>query len=1029
MREWVLRVLAAVLTCSPAFASGRNVIVNSKDGNPLFDFVIFDAGETFWNPNIPNPGGEDTDSAWTMSDAHLDALRNGADYWAELLGGLPAGASPVVINVGTENVNNAYALTLANPATGYTYPVDWALNGNVVNPAGQIVMGYGFDGRPTYNGAAGVLPSGAAWDGKHSSGTVAHEMGHLMGITSYSAHINGTSFGYGGLDITVALGGGNYDAHLYDSFGRAMTGFQSLSLLGVMQRELGTLFGTIAYGAMQVAYPDEYAMLGGRPIYDVVAGSGPVAGKFTLKPDDGDANYDEGEYAYFKGGNVAQVLRGADVSRGGNITDAIPINIWENGHPEMSHVELRNSMMSHQWYRNFGTFMEAELAMLQDIGINLSRGAFYGSSVYGSNTSETITRGLDSDARWAIGLHVYGTNNTLSMNGDVRSGGDYSVGARIDGWENALVFNNVINMPGKNSAGIMASYGKEHDVEVKGSVSAEIGLLFDFGDNQVGNSVEYRGSYIRTSGGTSLANANNLPLLPELSGALVDRLEINGGKIMGAGGTAIKIAQNAFVRNILISGGGEIRGDIVSEWNPFLNQVQYAGDKNDLITAIELRDAKLSGSIYAPRANVSVSDGLFLDGDVNANSFLLTGELTLDIALGKTTISANNADFASGSVVRLLTEGGFGYGEYEGAEFSVLDIDSASFADAADYDFSPSGEFDRGFYRYRYSNPAWRAAGGVNSLYVSADGKELVSERTGISAAKLPLALARHSTVSDMLADRLGKRMNDDLRLDPTGVYAAAGLQLSNKLSSRAAAFGADVGKHGFFVAGLQFNVENMKTSGELAELDSAGIGLDAYAGFYMLGGFRIYANVGAETLSYSHSRVVDGALYGAEYKGRVMRMGAAASRPISFNYGRFVATPGVSVGQINLSVGGAEEIGSTENKYALGFAPQEYGMRNWAAGIDFSYNPRRGLSYDCVVRYRKWIDENAVAARVWFVEDKDKSALDISEEADGMDALILGFGISSGWTNWTQFAGRYKIIIGEWAAIHNLSASISIKF
>ncbi|MDR1071276.1 MAG: hypothetical protein LBL21_01375 [Rickettsiales bacterium] len=889
MRGWFFRIFAAFFACGPAFASGREVIVDSASGNPLFKFVIFDAGEEFWNPNVPNPGGQDTDSTWTLADVHLTAIRNGADYWAELLGGLPVNSSPVVINVGTENKENAYGLTLSNPGTGYTYPTDWILNGNEVNPAGQMVIGYGYDGTPTYNGAVDVLPSGAAWNQKYLSGTVAHELGHLMGITSYSAHIDGASFGYAALNVTVALGGGNYDAHLYDSFGRQMTSFQSFSLLGMLQRELGTLLGGFAFIAMPLAYPDEYNMLNGRPIYDVASGDSPVSDKFTLKPDDGDTNYDEGEYAYFKGAKVSEVLRGADVSRGGNITDAIPINTWEGGHPEMSHIELRNSMMSHQWYRNFGTFMEAELALLEDIGIALDRGAFYGYSVYGDNTSEAITRGLDSAARWAVGLHVFGTGNALAVNGDVRSTGDYSVGARIDGWENSLVFNNSINMTGQESAGILVAYGKGHDIVVNGVVSAETGLQFDFGDNRLGNSTEYRGSYIRTRGGTSLATASNLALLPELNGALVDSLEISGAKITGAGGTAIKISKNAFVRNILISMDSEIHGDILSEWTPFLSQVQYAGGKGDLITEIEFGDAGLFGSIYALGANVDVagelnwaggtiranemevsgimksdtfsqidiahgfniSGKMGVSGNITADSFLLTGEMTFDPALGKTTIVANSADFAAGSAVHLrIADGAFGYGEYSGAEFSVLDVDAASFVNDADYDFAPSGEFDRGFYHYRYSDPTWRAVGGVNSLYVSSDGKKLVPERTGIAAAKLPIALAAHSAVPDMLADRIKRRMNDDLQLNPTGAHASAGLQFSGKFSSRSAAFGADFGRRGFFVAGLQMGIENMKASDELAELDSSGLGLDAYAGFYLLGGFRAHANIGVETLS-----------------------------------------------------------------------------------------------------------------------------------------------------------------------------------
>jgi hypothetical protein len=160
----------------------------------------------------------------------------------------------------------------------------------------------------------------------------------------------------------------------------------------------------------------------------------------------------------------------------------IPVEGYEGEDLDLSHLELQNGLMSHQNYRNWCTLMEAELAVLQDIGFTIDRSKFFGQSIYASglraadNTNayliERLTNSNTGDSKsWssstdrAIGLHIYGSNNKVSLTGDadITTSGDYSMGVRVDGSQNDLTIANAIAVSGEEGNGIVVAYGKNHN--------------------------------------------------------------------------------------------------------------------------------------------------------------------------------------------------------------------------------------------------------------------------------------------------------------------------------------------------------------------------------------------------------------------------------------------------------------------------------------------------------------------------------------------------------------------------------------
>lgn len=384
----------------------------------------------------------------------------------------------------------------------------------------------------------------------------------------------------------------------------------------------------------------------------------------TYDPDAFDLRQDKG---YLTGTHIEQVLAGG--LRG------VPVKILgeEGGVDDnfMSHIELRNSVMSHQSYRNYSGFMEAELAVMQDLGYTIDRANFFGRSIYGDGLDLVNTQGFFERnaagtqyltgrynlSTLGLGLHIYGSNNQIRQAADLLSAGSGGAGIRVDGENNTVIIEPgvKIHANGLNGQGIQFAYGRGHTLVHRGDIQASgpqgVGLRFDFGTNSLGNHTERRGSYLRSSEGA------DLPLLPELNGPLVQQADISG-RVAGQE-AAILISDNAYVGRINLMQGAQLEGDIISRYAQRddtqqlrLTTVSFGQAADREGRSINQPDASFNFS-YA--GNITGKDNLTLsfdggtsqlDGNLHVHSATIhegatfKGNASFDLASGNTLLNA-----------------------------------------------------------------------------------------------------------------------------------------------------------------------------------------------------------------------------------------------------------------------------------------------------------------------------------------------------------------------------------------------------
>ena len=191
--------------------------------------------------------------------------------------------------------------------------------------------GYGFI-RPDYYAS----PMAQSILGVDIAAVMFHEIGHSLGIGASTEKL---SINFAGQDYSIFyfddFDEKNYAAHLYDQYGR-----QAKPHAAILSSQ-GSISSLAAY---LEEHPDKKSLLSAEDVFVVDASQ--------------EARNSGKVYAYFAGENVTEALGGKTFTRAdGQQISGIPVNLWE-GRPELSHLELARSMMSHQNYRSYVNFME-----------------------------------------------------------------------------------------------------------------------------------------------------------------------------------------------------------------------------------------------------------------------------------------------------------------------------------------------------------------------------------------------------------------------------------------------------------------------------------------------------------------------------------------------------------------------------------------------------------------------------------------------------------------------------------------------